>query len=92
MWTMRTEAPKLGFETPWQNKTFLELAGEVLKISDEGLRRRNYTSNSGENEQGFLQVLWSDVEKGKTPADELLELYNGAWKGDLSHIFRDFSY
>lgn len=92
MWAMRTEAPRLGFETPWGNKTFLEMAKEVLKISDQGLRKRNQTSNSGENEQGFLQVLWSDVKKGKTPADELLDLYHGAWKGDLSHIYRDFSY
>ncbi|MEE8295068.1 MAG: glutamate--cysteine ligase [Sphingomonadales bacterium] len=89
---MRANAPRLGFETPWQRKTFLELAGEVLKISDAGLRARNFTSNSGESEHGFLQVLWSDVEKGKTPADELLDLYVGAWKGDLSNIFRDFSY
>lgn len=92
MATMRADAPRLGFETPWQNKNFLDLAKEVLKISDEGLRQRNFTSGSGENEQGFLQVLWSDVEKGKTPADELLDLYHGAWKGDLSHIFREFSY
>ncbi|MHA1543742.1 MAG: glutamate--cysteine ligase, partial [Alphaproteobacteria bacterium] len=90
--TMRADAPRLGFETPWQNKNFLDLAKEVLKISDEGLRQRNFTSGSGENEQGFLQVLWSDVEKGKTPADELLDLYHGAWKGDLSNIFREFSY
>ena len=89
---MRAKAPRLGFETPWQRKTFLELAEEVLKISDAGLRARNFTSNSGESEHGFLQVLWSDVEKAKTPADELLDLYVGAWKGDLSHIFREFSY
>ncbi len=92
MWEMRTKVPIQGFETPWKNETVFDLAKEVLKISDHGLARRNKKSKSGENEQGFLQVLWSEIDAGKTPADELLDLYHGPWKGDISHLFRDFSY
>ncbi len=89
---MRADVPKLALETRWGDRTFLELAREVLKISDQGLKRRNCKSKSGETEQGFLQVLMSEVENGKTPADDLLDLYHGPWRGDVSKVFAEFSY
>ena len=89
---MRREVPRKAFETPWGKDTFLELAREVLAISENGLKDRGQKSRSGETEQGFLQILWSSVENEKCPADELLEAYHGPWNGDISRIFDEFSY
>jgi len=39
-----------------------------------------------------LNALKESLESGKTPADELIECYNGEWGGDLSKIYGAFSY
>jgi len=89
---MRNQVPERAFETPWRGRTFLELAGEVLAIADAGLRKRNCLSKGGETEQGFLQILKSGVEKGQSPADEILETYNGRWNQNITKIFDELSY
>ena len=37
-------------------------------------------------------MLKESVETGKTPADEMIDHYNGAWNGDLTRIYADYSY
>jgi glutamate--cysteine ligase len=44
------------------------------------------------DETHCLSALKDSVETGKVPADELLERYHGAWNGDLSRIYAEFSY
>ena len=44
------------------------------------------------DERHFLHALEDSVTDHKVPADELLEHYHGAWNGDLSRIYEEFSY
>ena len=44
------------------------------------------------DETHFLNALHETIETGKTPADELLDYYNGDWGGDLKKIYGDFAY
>jgi glutamate--cysteine ligase len=37
-------------------------------------------------------VLDDIAASGKTPAEDLLALYNGNWAGDITRVFRDFAY
>lgn len=92
MQEMRKEVPKHALATEWGKNNFRDLAKEVLGFADEGLKARARKTNSGETEQGFLQVLWSSVETGQVPADELLEAYNDPWAGDICKIFDEYSY
>jgi len=32
------------------------------------------------------------ADSGITPAERLLDLYHGAWKGDINRVFEDFAY
>ena len=70
------------------------LAREVLAISDAGLRARARPGAGGmlPDETHFLNALRESVDSGTVPADELLDCYHGAWNGDLSRIYEDFSY
>lgn len=70
------------------------LAKEVLDIAHAGLSSRARPGASGmiPNETHFLNALIESVETIKTPADELMDHYNGAWAGDLNRIFAEFSY
>jgi glutamate--cysteine ligase len=72
----------------------LELAKEVVAISDAGLRARARPGAGGlvPDETHFLNALKESLESGKVPADELLEHYHGDWNGDLTRIYAEYSY
>ncbi len=71
-----------------------DLAGEVLAISEAGLRARARPGAGGliADETHFLDTLKESVETGRAPADELLERYHGDWQGDLTRIYAEYSY
>ncbi len=89
---LRDAVPTQGFDAIIRGRTVRAIAGEVLKISRAGLDARDIHGRNGKLESGFLDVLDESVATGKTAADQLLELYNGAWNGDISRVFRDFAY
>ncbi|HXV74505.1 MAG TPA: glutamate--cysteine ligase [Sphingomonadales bacterium] len=92
MAAMRASVPKMGLAAPWGKGTLRELAAEVLSIADFSLKKRNRLSRSGETEQGFLDVLHAEIERNATPADELLRLYHGPWKGRIEPVFKEAVY
>jgi glutamate--cysteine ligase len=98
-WTMderqnlRDSVPEKGFAAPIGNGRILgDIAGEILSIASSGLAARGRLNSSGDNETGFLEPLHDIVRRGKTPAEDLLALYNGEWGKDLSAIYDDFSF
>ena len=72
--------------------SMLDLARTVVDISAQGLTRRGKLNSAGDNESGFLDPLNEIVASGKTPADRLLDLYHGAWQGDLGRIYSEMSF
>ena len=72
----------------------IDLATRVLDISRAGLKARARPGLGGmvADERHFLHALEDSVETGLAPADELLACYNGAWDGDLSRVYQEFSY
>ena len=91
---MRVAASVEGLRAPTPRGPMLELAREVLAIADAGLKARARVGAGGmiPDETHFLNALHESVESGMTPADELLEKYHGAWDGDLSRIYGEYSY
>jgi len=71
-----------------------ELSKSVLDIAHAGLAKRARPGAGGmiPDETHFLNALMESVETKKTPADELMDHYNGAWAGDLNRVFAEFSY
>jgi len=71
-----------------------DLAREAVALSEAGLKARARSGAGGmvPDETHFLNALKESIETGKTPADELLDCYNGEWGGDLSRIYADYSY
>ncbi|WP_068075753.1 glutamate--cysteine ligase [Novosphingobium lentum] len=85
---LRASVPKLGLDAPVPGGGKLrDIAGEVLNISRAGLSARARLNSSGDNESGFLAPLDQIVASGKTPAETLLDLYHGAWGGDISRVY-----
>ncbi len=90
---LRDSVPKLGLgaNTP-RGETLRDLGIRILAIAEAGLKARGKLNSSGDNESGFLDPLREVLASGKTPAERLLERYEGEWAGDISRIYAEESY
>ncbi|MES2339476.1 MAG: glutamate--cysteine ligase [Pseudomonadota bacterium] len=90
---LRNAVPKLALDAPIPGGGKLrDIAGEVLDIAGAGLTARARLNGAGDSEAGFLDPLREIVRSGKVPAQVLLDKYHGAWAGDLSKVYDDYSF
>ena len=78
--------------TPFRNGTVLDVAKDVLALSQEGLKRRNRLSDGDLDERVHLAPLEEGLAAGMCPADILLQRYEGSWNGDITQVFREYAY
>jgi glutamate--cysteine ligase len=89
---LRDAVPQAGLAAIIRGRTVQDVAKDVLALSRQGLDARGQVGRTGKVEAAFLDVLDETVSTGKTAADQMLDLYAGTWKGDISRVFRDFAY
>jgi glutamate--cysteine ligase len=65
----------------------LELAQELLRISQGGLRRQKKISRRGNDETFYLtEVERLLFEERRSPAEQILDLWRGPWGGDVRKL------
>jgi glutamate--cysteine ligase len=89
---LRDEVPKLGFNAEIRGRNVLTLAQETLRFATRGLLRRRRLDRNGRDETRYLRPLEESVARGLTPAEELLEKYNGVWGGTVEPIYDEYAY
>jgi glutamate--cysteine ligase len=89
---LRIDAGRLGLKAVVAGRTAQAVAQDVLAIAREGLKRRARLSGGFLDETGYLGPLDEIAASGITPAERWLELYNGAWAGDLTRIYEAAAY
>ncbi|MEM9551817.1 MAG: glutamate--cysteine ligase [Pseudomonadota bacterium] len=91
---LRVAASEDGLHAKVNGIDMLHLARETVALADAGLKARARPGAGGmlPDETHFLNAVKETLEMGKSPADELLDRYNGDWDGDLERIYRDYSY
>jgi glutamate--cysteine ligase len=89
---LRDDVPRLGFKATIRNQYVLDLAMVLLRLAEQGLIRRNRVDRNGRDETRYLRPLQEIVARGITPAEELLEKYNGPWKGSVDPVFDEYAY
>ncbi|MDR3511462.1 MAG: glutamate--cysteine ligase [Caulobacteraceae bacterium] len=89
---LRADVAQAGLKATIAGRSVRDVARDVLAIAREGLNRRNRLGASFSNETGYLTDLDEIVASGLTPAERLLELYNGAWNGDAASAFDAAAY
>ncbi len=87
MIALREEVPKQGLRARIGGRSLREVAREVLAIAAQGLKARNHVNARGDDERHYLQVLEEIVEAGRTPAEELLTRYHGAWRERIDPVY-----
>ena len=89
---LRREVPKTALACEFHGRTVGDLAREALALSRAGLAGRAITDSKGKDETHFLDPLDAIVERGKTPAEGLLDAYHGYWGGNIDALFTDCMY
>lgn len=91
---LRVDASVQGLRATIRGRSLRDLAREVLALSRAGLAARARPGAGGliADETHFLDALDDIAARGETPSDELLARYHGAWGGDLSKVYAEYSY
>jgi glutamate--cysteine ligase len=89
---LRADVARLGLKAEVGGRSVQDVAKDMLAIAGEGLKRRKRLSGGLVDETGYLGELHEIAASGITPAERLLELYNGPWAGDAAKVFEAFAY
>jgi glutamate--cysteine ligase len=89
---LRDDVPRLGFHAEIGGRNMVTLAHETLRLASRGLARRQRLDRNGRDETRYLRPLEESIARGRTPAEELLEKYHGAWNGSVEPIFEEYAY
>jgi len=89
---LRDGVPRLALKAPFRNGKALEIAREAVAIARGGLAARACRNAGGEDEREYLAPVEEIVASGRTIAEQLLEAYNGPWKGDVRRVFTEYAF
>ena len=89
---LRDDVPKLGFKASVRGRTLLDLSRECLALAHHGLKRRGRHDWSGADETKYLLPLDELVARGQTRAEEMLEKYQGPWRGSVDPVYEEYAY
>jgi glutamate--cysteine ligase len=60
---------------------------ELVRTSRDGLKRQNRRNSEGQDESVYLEPLEERLREGwYCPAKEILALWKGPWKGDVTKL------
>jgi len=89
---LREGVPRLAFGLPFRKGTVRDVAREMVAIARDGLEARGRRDSLGQSEAQFLATLTQIAEEGRTPAERLIEDFNGKWASSVEPVFRDYAY
>ncbi|ORE91194.1 glutamate--cysteine ligase [Acuticoccus yangtzensis] len=84
---MWNRVPTDGLLTHVKGRTVAAIAREALALASEGLRRRARSMGDLADERTFLTLLEDAAHSSRSPADELVDAYYGAWNRDIRKVF-----
>jgi glutamate--cysteine ligase len=90
--SLRDAVPGQALKAKIRGRMVQDVARDVLAVSRTGLEKRGEMGCKGKTEASFLDILDETVASGKTAAENLLDLYNGRWGGNIERVFRDFAF
>ncbi len=80
------QAARFGLAARGPHGSALDLAAELVAISDEGLRRIAHFGAHGRDESEFLDPLRAQLALGKSPAEVMLDHWRGDWGRSLAPL------
>ena len=75
-----------GLAAEVEGRPVLPLARELIGISRDGLARIGDGRGGETDERGFLDPLLAVAESGRSPGEEVLESWEGVWRGSPKRL------
>ncbi len=92
MEVLRRDVAKLGFKAEIRGQSVLDIAKDLVGLAKQGLKARGNLDSAGVDEVHFLATLQDSLDRGKTPAEDLLEKFEKDWAGSVSAIYTENAY
>ena len=73
------DVARRGLGAEMAGRPVLALAGELVDIASEGLRRIGHAGVVDPDERGYLEPLYAQLATGKSPGQVILERWEGEW-------------
>lgn len=89
---LRVDAARIGLKAEIAGRSLRDVAVDMVAIAKAGLKNRAELDGGMIDETTFLSTLEETADSGLTPADRLLELYNGPWQGRVEPVFDYLAY
>ena len=89
---LKNQAASVGLKATIEGRNAQDVAKDMVAIAKQGLRSRAKLNANLVDETGYLSELEEIADSGITPAERLLDLYNGPWQGDAGRAFDDLAY
>ncbi len=89
---LRDAVPAQALRATVKGRSLQDVGRDVLKIARAGLKARKRLDASGQDEAKFLDLLDARIASGRVAAQDLLDLYEGPWKRDLSRVFTECTF
>ena len=64
----------------------------MVRLAQDGLRRRARRDNTGQDETHFLETLVEIAASGRSPAEDLLQRYETRWQRRIDPVFTEEAY
>ena len=85
---LRADVPKRALDAGVAGRPVREVARDALRIAHAGLKARARRDATGADETRHLAPL-DEIAAGRTPAERLLERYEGSWGRSVEPAFRE---
>jgi glutamate--cysteine ligase len=89
---LKAEVPLRALKASFRGRPLVDVAREVLRISEAGLKTRAKDDGIGQDETAFLDTLKRIAESGVTPAEEMLAKFAGPWQGRIDPVYDDYAF
>jgi glutamate--cysteine ligase len=89
---LRDDVPKMGFKARIGDRHLFDVAKECVALAHGGLRARNRRDAQGADETRHLAPLDAILASGKTPAEQMLDRFHGAWNGSVVPAYEEYCF
>lgn len=89
---LRNAVPRHGLAAEFRGRSLKDWSADVVDLAREGLKRRARLDFQGSDETGYLKPLEEIIATGRSQAADLIEAYNGRWKGSVDPVFEELRY
>jgi glutamate--cysteine ligase len=86
---LRADVGELGLAAKVRGRSVREIARDMVDLARGGLVGRARLDGSGRDESRYLAPVDAIIETGRTPAQDLLDLYEGRWNRSVLPAFTE---